>query len=357
MGTKRIEYIDAMRGFTMLLVVFSHVIVCTFKPSGEYFSFNDIFMTFRMPLFFFLSGFLMYKASRFVELGKTCDFLKKKFMVQLIPTVVFSLLFAIIFNQSYGDLWLDKSKSGFWFTYTLFFFFLIYSIGDFIIGKVCKGKLKLILGIGAALLVYAISKYSLSPSCPWYASKFNGILGLANFQYFIFFFFGAICKRYFEEFTALMDKKYGMAIIVSLFVIIQLLLQVNSLKGWIISSFGYSIYSVIKSISGFFGIVVIFAFFRRYQGSFTKDKPLGRALQYVGERTLDVYLIHLFLVYGNLDVVGKFFVDYSNPVLELFAGLLISVLIVAVTLVISNAIRCSDFLAKHLLGKVIEPKD
>lgn len=45
----RIEYIDAMRGFTMILVVFSHVCTLTFVTESVT---NNIFILFRMPLFF-----------------------------------------------------------------------------------------------------------------------------------------------------------------------------------------------------------------------------------------------------------------------------------------------------------------
>lgn len=44
---QRIEYLDAMRSFTMVLVVFSHVLMCSFqKPAHSGFSFNDIFSSF-----------------------------------------------------------------------------------------------------------------------------------------------------------------------------------------------------------------------------------------------------------------------------------------------------------------------
>ena len=60
--THRIEYIDALRGFTMLLVVYGHILVHCFdfdfttEPS-----FNSIISLIRMPIFFFISGFIMYK--------------------------------------------------------------------------------------------------------------------------------------------------------------------------------------------------------------------------------------------------------------------------------------------------------
>lgn len=62
MEKKRFEYIDAMRGFTMLLVVCAHV--ATYSYQTDLVTFHAAFSTFRMPLFFFISGFILYKASR-----------------------------------------------------------------------------------------------------------------------------------------------------------------------------------------------------------------------------------------------------------------------------------------------------
>lgn len=59
---KRIEWIDALRGFTMILVVFSHVELFTFELDPPLFV-NEVFISFRMPLFFFISGFIGYKAN------------------------------------------------------------------------------------------------------------------------------------------------------------------------------------------------------------------------------------------------------------------------------------------------------
>lgn len=70
MSTRRIEYIDALRGFAMILVVSPHILVfgCShslgddFSLGGNNFlSFNSLFVLFHMPLFFFISGFLLYK--------------------------------------------------------------------------------------------------------------------------------------------------------------------------------------------------------------------------------------------------------------------------------------------------------
>lgn len=52
---ERIQYIDAMRGFAILLVVIAHLVQYNFEDAFH----NDIFNTiysFHMPLFFFISG-------------------------------------------------------------------------------------------------------------------------------------------------------------------------------------------------------------------------------------------------------------------------------------------------------------
>ena len=54
---KRIEYIDAMRGFTMLLVVFGHVLTHGLNNYSEGSVVYSFFQTFRMPMFFFISGY------------------------------------------------------------------------------------------------------------------------------------------------------------------------------------------------------------------------------------------------------------------------------------------------------------
>lgn len=337
----------------MLLVVFGHVVLFSFASKGGYFSFNDIFMTVTMPTLFFLSGFLFYRQGRCGSVKGLWPFLWGKIKALLIPTLIFSLLFAVIFQWSYVDLFCEKSKAGFWFTYTLFFFFVIYYLGDVLIGHLLrlKGTPKLIVGLLIALGIYGIAKYSLTPSFSLLPAKLSGALGLANFQHFLFFFLGAVCKRYLDKFLSVLSGDISMALVICGFILLEILLNVSFLRNWLIGNVGFSAYSLVKSVASVFGIVVFFAFFRKY---FSENGYIWESLQYIGERTLDIYLIHLFLIYVNLQFVGEFFATYHNPVLELFAALFVAVLIVLICLVISNIIRCSDKLANLFFGKVID---
>ena len=92
--TPRIEYIDALRGFTMILVVFYHVALTCWHIIGmDVPSIHPYLVQVRMPLFFFISGFVLYKAGIKWNLLHIKQFLHKKFIVQIIPTIVFLVLY------------------------------------------------------------------------------------------------------------------------------------------------------------------------------------------------------------------------------------------------------------------------
>ena len=59
----RLEWLDALRGFTMILVVAYHVCQQGFMMPVKVSSSMPFLVLFRMPLFFFVSGFLAYKAN------------------------------------------------------------------------------------------------------------------------------------------------------------------------------------------------------------------------------------------------------------------------------------------------------
>ena len=56
MSCNRLEYIDALRGLTMLMVVIGHIELFSF---GEgIFLCTPIYKYIQMPLFFFISGYI-----------------------------------------------------------------------------------------------------------------------------------------------------------------------------------------------------------------------------------------------------------------------------------------------------------
>lgn len=72
-------------------------------------------------------------------------------------------------------------------------------------------------------------------------------------------------------------------------------------------------------------------------------------MQFVGRRTLDIYVLHYFFPISTIEI-GKFFQVSINPVLEFFVNGFIAILVILICLIVSNVIRMSSFLRHHLFG-------
>ena len=93
---KRLEYIDALRGFTMTLVIITHVLLFSFNIESEHQYTNIIFGNMRMPLFFFICGFLSYRANLKWNLKTYKENISKKLQIQIIPTLILGSLYALL---------------------------------------------------------------------------------------------------------------------------------------------------------------------------------------------------------------------------------------------------------------------
>lgn len=84
----RIKYIDCMRGVTMFLVVYHHV-AYNLGIMQQDSATVDFFLSFRMPVFFFISGFIAYKPISFFTSLHFYERIKNKAFVQLVLTAFF----------------------------------------------------------------------------------------------------------------------------------------------------------------------------------------------------------------------------------------------------------------------------
>lgn len=103
-------------------------------------------------------------------------------------------------------------------------------------------------------------------------------------------------------------------------------------------------------VSGICGMVMVFTFFRQFASWFTKERLLGRCLQYVGTRTLDIYLLHFFFLPESLLLLNRQLLAYDNKGLEVAVVLGEALAVLACCLMVSYILRLSPFLAKYLFG-------
>ena len=282
-----------------------------------------------MPMFFFISGFVLFKAGVTWDLQQVVRFFKKKIPVQLLSPFVFFALYLYVTGQTLTEGIGDPAKSGYWFTFVLLEYYIFYATVRFFIRKKWSSIVLLALG-----LIFYLPIQNFLPF-----SKFTiGVLSVIEWKYFIFFVLGTIVKEYFPRVEKLIDSKWLLAICIPFYFL------VNAFRDLI------TINDIIVSLSlSLTGLTIVFAFFRKKQEIFTRETVLGKALQYIGRRTLDIYLIHYFLIPNNLDIVTVF-VDHPMPIIEATASLLVTLLIIGGSLLISNIIRLSPFLAQWMFG-------
>ena len=328
-----------MRGFTMILVVVSHVL-------GSYHcdainSYTTLFKCFRMPLFFFISGWVLYKKDVIWDCPFLKSFLKKKFLVQIIPTAIFM---SVVLLRRSEITWksFDYFKSGYWFTIALFEYFVIYSFFRATSRLIQKNRYEDQIVLLSGLLIYLLYYCLLvSDEDTSTKAKIINYIGIQQWCYYIFFCIGTLVKKYYNSFVELSDQHFIITIVLILFFCISIFFNQLSIPLW----------NTIKFLTlGTTGIFIVLTFFRRNEANFKNDHKIGFGLQYIGRRTLDIYLLHYFFLPGDLSSLGAFLERNGSPVVEFVISLLLASITISICLVVSNVLRMSPFLATYLFG-------
>lgn len=352
----RMEWIDAMRGMTMILVVMYHTNLQGFSETVKLSSSMPLLVLIRMPLFFFISGFLSYKANADWSYGGFIHMMGKKIRIQIIPTIVFFFAFVAItcpstFCDSLVSNFHSPTKGGYWFTLVLLYMFIIYYVFEYLEQKLKhKTCIPILLLWVVSLLLYE-SCY-LPKEFYWAygadkAQQHGWLYDSSIFQlmlFFHFFVFGNIIHRYWNKIEKVYDSHgFILAIIIIAFFSAGDYLKFHILKGaWANLSQTLARYSL---------LTLVFLAFRYYQSSFSKDTWIGRKLQYVGTRTLDIYLIHFFFL-PNLPQIGQYFNENRhNFVIDTTVSFVVAVIVIWFCLIVSNTLRMSPFLKKYLFGR------
>ena len=353
---QRLEWLDALRGFTMILVVANHVSRVGFEQNWKFSTSLSFLLLFRMPLFFFVSGFLAYKASVVWNLPTLLSMIAKKMRVQLIPTIVFFLFAAaVLYNEPFWDTVVAKlmlpTKGGYWFTLALLYMFLIYYAFAFLESKLPrKSCIPILVFFVLSLCVY---ETCFLPKQFWWAFGRKGLptdswLHVSSLiqvmQYMPFFLYGNIVRRYWDQSQRIMDSKWFFPLIVTVVFFCTLdVLKWHTLRmEWT---------NLPMTLAKFILLTIVFMYFRHYHQYFTHMTWIGRSLQYIGRRTLDIYLIH-FLFLPNLPSIGTYFsANRHNFVMDTTLSVVLGLLIIAFCIISSNILRISPIFRKWLFGR------
>lgn len=314
----RIEYIDAIRGFAIILVVIGHLIQLNYTDAFQDKIFNVIY-SFHMPLFFFISGCVassIPKEKKSLMLRQGSKMIINKAFALLLPSVIWSVLVPMFFEE----FTFNGEVSKFWFLNTLFAVFVMWYILQIvtIITGNRIGKLLLCLAfIGLiSLFIFDVSRFTI--------------------MYFTMFVVGYVVRK-----QNIMVKISNFSIA---FFALAFLLFVGFFKyGETAAGEPGRIFMEIP-LSILASIVLLYVF-----SKYNSDNAIFKGLSTIGKYTLGIYVCHFYFL--NLPCLGTLQTGLSTP-FQVVVLCLVAIFICYVCILIEKTIQPITWLYKTMYGKV-----
>lgn len=342
--SSRLEYIDCMRGFTMLLVVYCHVLTNAFGVDLDSSLINAIGLKWRMPLFFFVSGLVACNSKSDAEwLWKH---LKKRLLNQFLPTFVtgsFFFLYTgrdIVYNFKY-----HMYKGGYWFTIALFEVFIIFSFISYFLHTLKIGRRGMCAAYILVIAMDILLTYQFTDM-----QELDIVLNIGHCQIFIveklllylkYFFLGAIAKLYFDSFKQIVANNIISALALVIFVVV----------------FGKE--GILTNITlGVAGISIVFNIFLHYQHLFCSKTKIGRILSCFGRNTLQIYFLHYFFIEGMKNLWNPSLINFivSNWYVELCLVMSISIIVTISCVVADKCLQTVPIIHTLMFGPSAKSK-
>lgn len=339
---ERLNWIDALRGLTMVSVVMVHVLVSGFGIKPDNSALAILRGTFTLPLFFFVSGFFLFRPLGAWTRERVNGALKVRGTALLCGTVVFSTLYFVVMRRPDPLSWLpDGNFVEYWYTISLFQIFIWYLVAVGI-SRLTAGPpvfWNLIsLGFCASLLL-PYTPYGEKYWCYWWLNEKTAL-------YFQFFALGMAVRRFERPFFRFLERPRILTLLICG--------DIGSLLGgWTYATYWGETYPVAitifrETLSRYFGILLIIRIFYASRQWFDGDTWLLRKWLLIGRRTLDIYFLHYFLI-PRMRWVGPYLMRGNTFVPEFIAAAIVSLVILALILPLSRLLRGAPLL-RLLLG-------
>jgi fucose 4-O-acetylase-like acetyltransferase len=318
LSINRNQWIDYARGICIILVCYRHCfeglriagLDTSSYPSLEVL--NVCFFSFRMPLFFIVSGLFVSRSLQKKSLG---NYLDSRFRIVFYPMLIWGSLQITLqlLLKDYVNavrepidylnlLILPRKIEQFWYLNALFFVGAVYAIL-----KVAL-KVKLWQQFLLGLFLYGISLYF----------KYNGIVaGFLNdvFFYYIFFSIGDWISDFLlqEKNESIITSPKWLIPSLVVFIGSQTFYTINHLQYKNETDIPYPIYAlfIISSVSG--------AFFVIQTSAILKQLNMARWLRVIGYHSLYIYLVHLIVIAAVRVVLVKILDIQNIPVIIIIA--------------------------------------
>ena len=284
-----------------------------------------------MPLFFMVSGYLSYKCLSWNNLRQ---YLNSKSIRLLIPW-----LCTIPLN------YYTKGSVGYWFLISLF---EMYVLNFFIVMfmEVVNKNNHIIIDMVIIFMIYLILTRVLKAS---EASEVWTVWGISFGKfagYFLPFFVGVLLRKYPKLFAICVDSSISYTCWLILFCLFF------ARQYFIIADNDNILVKLVNFVIGIgkplLGSLIVIHLF--YKGTFAR---LGHFLIYIGQRTMPIYILHLFFVI-RIPEVGNFILSqdmWTSIAIQIVYGLTISFIAIGISLIVYRVLNTSVQLKLLLFGE------
>ncbi len=207
---ERLNWIDALRGFTMFSVVAVHVLTFGFGVKPDNSVLCVLRGAFTLPLFFLVSGYFLYRPAKEWTKTRLWKTLKVRFVAMVIGSFFFATIFMLTLKPQNALEWLPSGYSGrYWFTYTLFQMFVYYIL---FVGVARLIKRSILI----PMFVVAFAAPIVMNFIPALADGFwaNWAINKHTVIYFQFVLAGMLIRKYQEVFFKYLMKPATLTILI-----------------------------------------------------------------------------------------------------------------------------------------------
>ena len=333
----------------MILVVSYHVATMGFGQTEKVSAALPFLVLFRMPLFFFVSGFLAFRSKWIWTPASFGSLTWKKIKVQVLPALVFlcvyiSLRWKAPFGEAFMHAMSSPTKGGYWFTWVLLQMFVIYYVFAWIAQKCRNSNIPIwilwVLCLGGYLSLYLPKELGKWYNCDWmmYSSFYE------TMKFMHFFVMGNLVHRYWLGIQRLFDAKWFFPLVT-----IIAFLSCADIFRWHLMKWEWT--NVPKTLAMYSLMFMVVMFFRYYRDWFTKATTVGRGLQYIGVRTLDIYLLH-FILMPRIPFLGPWLdANHPNFIIDITLSVSVGLLVIGFCCLVSHVLRISPLFREYLFGR------
>lgn len=342
----RKPWVDALRGFAMLLVIIMHVSFAAGVGGNVY---TTLIGWMFMPLFFFVSGLVMYNPNRQWLLKKWYTYMGHKFMQLIVPTSIVFLLLCWVYRYNVLEQLLHPMKAGCWFTITLFGFISLYTFYEWIIRvikvrDIWKNILLLIITCALSFVVakFALWKGVFGENVRVYYDAFQ----ISKWCYFQYFILGVLVSKYQKWIKKVISYPLVSAFTFIVWVVVAIMRMQDT-----VVALSIPYLSQLINIIYVYTSIMLVAYVFYYYRSWIVTSKVGKITQIVGGNTLGIYLLHYFFLWGGYDFILNFYATSPTPLMMLVIYVSVAILILAASMLLISVIKVSPILSYLILGK------